>query len=60
MMKKGDMTNVSKKLGVVTTSSTETEIVADGKRFPKCIWFRYFRLAQGYTNARQLIMRAFI
>ena len=43
----GAMINVSKKLGLVTTSSTETEVVSNGERFPKCTWFRYFRLAQG-------------
>lgn len=44
---RGAMINASKKLGVVTTSSTETEVVANGERFPKCTWFRHFRLAQG-------------
>ena len=28
--------NVSKKLGLVTNSSAETEAVAIGERFPKC------------------------
>ena len=37
----GSMMSVSKKLGLVTISSTETEIVSTGKRFPKCTWFRY-------------------
>ena len=46
-MGRGAMINASKKLGVNTISSTETEIVSDGERFPKCAWFRYFRLAQG-------------
>ena len=41
------MMNISKKLGVVTTSSIKTKVVAKGERFPKCIWFRYFRLIQG-------------
>ena len=44
---KGAMINISKKLGVATTSSTETEIVSTGERLPKCTWFRYFRIAQG-------------
>ena len=35
-MGRGGMMNVSKKLGLVTTSSTETEVVANGERFPKC------------------------
>ena len=45
-MGKGAMMNASNKLGIVTTSSTETEIVADGEIFPKCSWFRCFRPAQ--------------
>ena len=28
--------NISKKLGLVTTSSAETEVVSCGERFPKC------------------------
>ena len=32
----GYMIDVSKKLGFVTTSSIETEIVASGERLPKC------------------------
>ena len=35
-MGKGAMVNVSKKLGVATTSSTETEVASNGERFPKC------------------------
>ena len=50
---KGAMTNVSKKLGFVTTSSTEPEIVADGERFPKCTWFRHFTLAQGANDSKK-------
>lgn len=38
-MGKGAMLNVSKKLGLVTNSSTETEIVSTGERMPKCTWF---------------------
>ena len=34
-MGKGAMMNASKKLGLVTTSSTETEVVAKDERFPK-------------------------
>ena len=41
----GVIINVLKKLGLVATILTETEIVASGERFPKCIWSRYFRLA---------------
>ena len=39
---RGAMLNVLKKLSLVTISSTETEVVADRKRFPKYSWFRYF------------------
>ena len=35
-MGKGAIMNVSKKLRLVTTSSTEIEVVANGKRFTKC------------------------
>ena len=42
MMRRGRMINISKKLGLVTASSIETEVVADGERFPKYRWFRYF------------------
>ena len=51
------MTNVSKKLGFVTTSSTEPEIVADEERFPKFSWFRYFRLAQVDSAKEDMIMQ---
>ena len=44
---KGAMLNVAKKLGMVTISSTETEVVSTGVRLTKCTWFRYMRLAQG-------------
>ena len=46
-----------KKLGVVTTTSTETEIVADGKIFPKYSWFRYFLLAQGDRAKGEMLMQ---
>ena len=39
-MGKGAMMNVSKKLGLVSTSSTEKEVASNGERFPKCSWFR--------------------
>jgi hypothetical protein len=54
---KGAMINVSKKLGLVTNSSTETEIVATGERLPKCTWFRYFRIAQGEPIKEDLLMQ---
>ena len=56
-MGKGAMMNVSKKLGVVTASSTETKIVADGEIFPKCSWFRYFRMAQGDSAKEDMLMQ---
>ena len=34
---RGAMIKILKKLGLVTTSSTETEVVSCGERFPKCI-----------------------
>lgn len=54
---KGAMMNVSKKLGVITTSSTETEIVSVGERLPKCTWFRYFRMAQGEEEKEDVLMQ---
>ena len=41
-MGKGALINVARKLGLVTISSTETEVVSTGERMPKCTWFRYF------------------
>ena len=38
------------KIRLSTTSSTETEVVSAKERFPKCIWFRCFRLAQGASS----------
>ena len=40
------MINMSKKLGHVSNSSTETEVVSNGESFPRCTWFRYFCIAQ--------------
>jgi hypothetical protein len=51
------MINVSKKLGLVTNSSTETEIVATEVRLPKCIWFRCFRVAQGEPVKEDISMQ---
>ena len=51
------MINVSKKVGVATTSSTETEIVSTGERLPKCTWFRYFRIAQGEEEKEDVLMQ---
>ena len=56
-MGRGGMLNVSKKLGQVILSSTETEVVADGERFPKCTWFHYFRVAQGDVAKEDFLMQ---
>lgn len=54
---RGAMISVSKKLGIKTLSSTETEIVATGERLPKCTWFRYFRLAQDADDKPDTLMQ---
>ena len=54
---KGAMISVSKKLGVATTSSTESEIVSTGERLPKCTWFRYFRIEQGEEPKEDILMQ---
>ena len=46
-VRRGSMINQSKKLGVVTVSSTKAEIAFTGESFPKCAWFHYFRMSQG-------------
>ena len=51
------MMSESKKLGVVNFSSTEIEIVADGERLPKHIWFGHFRLAQGDITNEDMLMQ---
>ena len=56
-MGKGALINVAKKLGLVTISSTETEVVATGERLPKCTWFRYFRIAQGGSTTEDILMQ---
>ena len=56
-MGKGAMINVSKKLGLNTLSSTETEIVSTGERLPKCVWFRYFRIQQGDEPVEDVLMQ---
>ena len=56
-MGKGALISVAKKLGIVTTSSTETEIVSTGERMPKCTWFRYFRIAQGDSATEDILMQ---
>ena len=56
-MGKGALISAAKKLGIVTTSSTETEIVSTGERLPKCTWFRYFRIAQGDKITEDVLMQ---
>ena len=46
-----------KKLGSNTVSSKETEVVIDRDRFPKCSWFRYFRLARGDEAKEEALMQ---
>ena len=53
-IRKGTMMNVSNKLGLVTLSSTDNEVVSDGER---CSWFRYFSLAQGDEAKEDLLMQ---
>ena len=56
-MGKGSMMNVFRKLGLVTKSSTETEEAFCGERFPKCTWFRSFRMAQGDSEKENALMQ---
>lgn len=53
----GAMINVSKKLGINTTSSTETEVVPAGERLPKCTWLRYFRIEQGEDVKEDVLLQ---
>ena len=46
IMGRGAMMSISKKLGLVTISSTETEVVLNRERFLKYAWFRFFREVQ--------------
>ena len=55
-MGKGAMINVSKKLGLNTLSSTETEIVSTVERLLKCVWFRYFCILQGDKPVQDILM----
>ena len=56
-MRKSGIMNVSKKLGVVTTSSMKTKVVATGEWFLKCAWFRYFRLVQSNEAKEDILMQ---
>ena len=51
------MISVWKKLHVVIMSSTETEVVLSSKRFPKCIWFGNFQIAQGRSSKEDLLYK---
>ena len=51
------MMSVSKKLGLMTVSSTETEVVSTGERFLRCAWFRYFRTVQGEKPREDMFMQ---
>ena len=56
-MGKGALINMVKKIGLVTSSSTETEIVSTSERINKCTWFRYLREAQGERVREDLLMQ---
>ena len=56
-MGKCAMINVSKKLGLNTLSSTETEIVSTRERLPKCIWFQCFRIQQGDEPIEDILIQ---
>ena len=56
-MGRGAILNIAKKLGLVTASSTETEIVSIGERMPKCTWFHYFCLAQGDNPEENVLIQ---
>jgi hypothetical protein len=48
---KGAMYSSSNKLKLNTISLTETEVVSDGEKLPKSLWYRLFCIAQGgYAN----------
>ena len=51
------MINVSKKLGLNTLKSTETEVVSTGERLLKCVWFRYFSISQGDKSVEDILMQ---
>ena len=57
MIGKGVIINVSKKLELIMTSSTETEVVSSRKRFLKYTWFWYFRLVQGEEAYEDILMQ---
>ena len=56
-MGRGALLNIEKQLGLVISSSTETEVVSTGEHMPKCAWFRYFILAQGDNPTEDILMQ---
>ena len=48
---------VSKKLVLATMSSPETEIVSIGERFPRCVWFSHFFIAQGEDPREDMLIQ---
>ena len=53
----GDMMSASNKLGLATASSVEMKVVSAGENFPKCAWFRFFRMAQGCVVKEDALMK---
>ena len=53
---KGAMIDASRKLGLVMSSSTEIEMLSCGETFPKCAWFRHFRMTQGDADKEDMRM----
>ena len=51
------MINASKKLSLVTTSSTEIEVVSSRERFLKHTQFRYFYLIQGNNTKEDILFQ---
>ena len=56
-MGRGALLNIAKKLGLVTLSSTKTEIVSTGEQMPQCTWFCYFRMGQGDDPVEDIQMQ---
>ena len=56
-MGKGALINVARKLGLVTISSTKTEVELTGERMLNCTWFRYFCIGQGDSATEDIPMQ---
>ena len=57
-MGKGALINMVKKIGLVMSSLTETEIVSTSERIiNQCTWFRYLQEAQGERVREDLLMQ---